>query len=516
MSRTRNSVKNIYTGVSYQVFRVFLTFITRTVFIHTLATEYLGINGLFSNVLTVLSLADLGIGDAIIYSLYKPIVENDEKKVSAIMNFFRTSYRLIGICILLIGLCLAPFLDNVITTNKYIPDLTLIYILYLSNTVSTYFFAYKRSLFIAIQKTFILNNIDALTVILVNSFQLIFLVLTHNFIGYLIIQIIFSYADNIVSSIIANKKFPFLKKNKHLKLTKKEKNIIYKNVKAMMYHKVGGVVLNSTDNLVISKFINIVMVGIYSNYTMLINSVSAFSTQFFTSLTASVGNLLVVESKEKSFEVFKVMFLINFWLYSIICIFLFNLMNPFINIWIGSKYLLDERTMILIVLNFYLVGMRQTVNMFKTTKGLFYKDRYKPIIESLLNLGLSLFFVKTFGVFGVLLGTFISFMLTSFLVDPYLVYRYIFNRKLRFYFYRYFSYTFIAVLLAVSIWCIMELFPLKDIYIDFVLKFILCVFVPNIVYFILFRKLDEFVTFKNLVIMILKKKNVNKHDKEVV
>lgn len=504
MSRTKNAIKNIYTGITYQIIYTLLSFVTRTIFIYALSTEYLGINGLFSNILTMLSLAELGIGSAIIYSLYKPVAENNEKKISKLMNFYRLSYRFIGVLVLIIGILLLPFLDNLITTNKNIPHLKVIYLLYLSSTVSTYFFAYKRSLLIASQKLHILNRIDSVVTVLLNVAQIAFLLLTHNFIIYLILQIIFSYSKNIVSAIYTDKKYPYLKKYKHLKLDIHEKKEILKNVKAMLYHKVGGVVLNATDNLIISKFISIVTVGIYSNYTMLINSVSAFLTQCFTSLTAGVGNLLVIDSKEKAFRVFKEMFLINFWLYSLCCICLVNLINPFIFIWIGKNYLLQTSTMVLVVINFYLVGMRQTVNIFKTTRGLFYKDRYKPIFECILNIGFSIYFVQKLGVFGVLLGTFLSFMLTSFWVDPFLVYRDIFNMKLRHYFTRYILYTILAVILCIGIWLMADNLLPKHMYVNLILRLIISLTIPNIVYLIIFHKLDEFQGLKKIIINVLK------------
>lgn len=448
MSRLTNTIRNIVVGFAAQLVVILLNFINRTIFIYYLGAEYLGLSGLFSNILSMLSLAELGIGVAISFSLYKPLGENDIRKTKALMNFYQLAYRIIGVVILILGLCLIPFLDYLIKDRPDIPHFTLIYILFLANTVVSYFYTYKRSLLSADQKEY-LNSVNRTIFNIIQSIgQFLVLLLTRNYLLYLLVVVICTLGSNIGISYQCNKMYPYLKNNKE-KLTKEETKSLMKYVGAQLSHKVGGIVVNGTDNILTTALVNggLVLVGIYSNYLLLINTIKNVITMFFTSVTASVGNLNAESNAEKSKEVFDKMFFLNMCFYGISSSCIYNLANDFICLWIGDKYLLSTGVVIVIIMNYYMTGMRQTCQTYNTTLGLFWNDRFKPWIEAIINLVSSILLIRYYGFMGVLLGTFVSTITTSFWVEPFILYKHGFNMRLSDYFVRYGQYT-IGTLLA--------------------------------------------------------------------
>lgn len=455
MSRMINTIRNTAVGVVAQLIVIFLNFINRTIFIRYLGAEYLGLNGLFSNILSMLSLAELGIGVAISFSLYKPLAENDFRKIKALMNFYQLAYRIIGVVILILGLCLIPFLDYLIKDRPDIPHFTLIYILFLTNTVVSYFFTYKRSLLSADQKEYI-NSVNRTIFAIIQCFgQILVLLFTRNYLLYLTVVIICTLGSNIRISYQCNKMYPYLKKNKE-RLTKDETKLLLKYVAAQMSHKVGGIAVSGTDNILTTSLVSggLVIVGLYSNYLLLINTIKSIITMFFTAVTASVGNLNAESNAEKSKEVFNKMFFLNMCFYGTTANCIFNLANDFIRLWIGEDYMLSTGIVIIIVINYYVSGMRQTCQTYNTTLGLFWNDRFKPWIEAAINLISSVALIRYFGFMGVLLGTLISTVTTSFWVEPFILYKHSFKIRLRDYFIRYGQYTaiiLIATILSFSI-----------------------------------------------------------------
>lgn len=442
MSRLTNTIRNTVVGFAAQLIVILLNFINRTIFIHYLGAEYLGLSGLFSNILSMLSLAELGIGVAISFSLYQPLGENDIRKTKALMNFYRLAYRIIGVVILLLGLCLIPFLNYLIKDKPDIPHFTLIYALFLANTVVSYFFTYKRSLLSADQKEY-LNSVNRTIFSIIQSVgQFLVLLLTRNYLLYLTVVIICTLCSNISISYQCDKMYPYLKNNQE-KLTKEETKSLMKYVTAQLSHKVGGIVVSGTDNILTTSLVNggLVIVGLYSNYLLLINTIKSIITMFFTSVTASVGNLNAERNADKSKEVFDKMFFVNMCFYGISTSCIYNLANDFIRLWIGEDYLLSAGIVIVILINYYMSGMRQTCQTYNTTLGLFWNDRFKPWIEAIINLASSIVLIRYFGFLGVLLGTFISTVTTSFWVEPYILYKHGFKMKLSDYFVRYGQYT---------------------------------------------------------------------------
>lgn len=499
-TRTKNSIINSIVSVIMQVLMILISFIGRTFFIKILGAEYLGINGLFTNILSILSFAELGVGTAIIYSLYKPIASNDEKKISAYVNLYKKAYRAIGFIILAVGLIIIPALPLVIKDfNQYSNiNINLIYILFLLNSSMTYFYSYKRSLIVANQKKYIDSINRVVCLILLNGTQIIILYTTHNYILYLIIQILFSIIENISITTIANKMYPYLNLYKKERITQHEKKNIVQNVKALIMHKVGSTVVSNTSSILMSAFIGLSTVGIYSNYSMIITAIQTIINQMFTSITSSVGNLNTEDNVEKSHNVFWRIEFINFWLTSMISVMLLTILNDFIKLWVGKEYLLDFQILVVIVINFFLYEMRQTLFIYKNTYAIFKNDRYVPLIEACINLVASIVLVKIMGITGIFLGTIISTLCTCFWTEPYFLYKVKFKKGLGNYFKKYFKYVVITIITALITVFMSNFINVENIY-NFIIKVIFSFIITNLILVIFLFKTKEFKYYIELI-----------------
>ncbi len=397
-SRTQNSVRNSTVSIVTQVLTVVINFAVKTVFIHTLGSEYLGVNGLFSNIITMLSLADLGIGVAIPYSLYKPLAERDAKKINILMKFYAKVYHVIGVIVLIIGFSLIPFLGFMMKDIPDVPHLTLIYSLFVIHSASSYFFVYKRFLIESDQKGYITSKIIFVFSTLLSIIQIILLLLTKNYILFLLSSIVIVIVQNIYISHKAIQLYPFLKQKKVPKMDKADIQDITKNVSALLIYRIGNVVTSGTDNIVISRFIGLVMVGIYSNYLLIINSLNLVLNQLFNAITSSIGNLVVTTSGKRSSVIYDKLNLVNFWLYALCGTCLLVLFNPFIEIWIGKQYLLSFSVVFLLSLNFYITGMQSVTTSFRNAYGLFWKAKYRPLVMIAINIIVSIILVQFMGV----------------------------------------------------------------------------------------------------------------------
>ena len=503
MSRSKKSIKNLIAAIVGQSFGLIISFLSRIIFIRFLGTKYLGLNGLFSNILSVLSLAELGIGEAITFSLYKPLSKKNIKECQMIMQFYRKVYTIIGIFVLIVGIGITPFLKYLISDKTGLNSINLIYILFVINSSISYFFSYKRNLIIADQNRYIATIYRYSFYFLLNIAQIAYLVIFKDYIGFLVIQILFTILENISVSRKADKMYLFLKNKKKIPLDKSTRKTIVKNTKAMLMHKIGGIIVSSTDNIILSTFVNLSAVGLYSNYYLIISALNTIFGQLFNSLTASVGNLFATESKEKCYFIFKNIFFLNFVVYSISSICLVNLFNPFIELWIGKKYFLSQNIVLILVVNFYITGMRKTVLTFKEAAGLFYNDRWKSVVEAIVNLIFSLILVKKMGIFGVFLGTFISSVTVCNWVEPYVLFKYGFKLKLSKYFKKYFQYSLFTVIVGGITYFLCSSIKF-NLFFSFVIKTITCLVVPNIFFYCFYHKSEEFQYFCT---KFLKKKN---------
>lgn len=363
--RTKNSIINLITAIIGQLFGVIISFVSRIFFIKYLGAEYLGIDGLFTNILTILSLAELGVGSAMTFSLYKPIAEENKEKIKSLMNLYKISYRIIGIIVIILGACMLPFYRNLMDEVPNINNLNIIFMLFVLNTAISYFYAYKKSLIICNQKKFITTIVKYTTYFLMNLMQIVILAVTHNYILFLICQIAFILIENICNSIIANKMYPYLREKNIEKLDVEEKKKIKNNVFAMLFHKIGSVVVNSTDSIIISKYIGLVAVGIYSNYYMITNALVIITNQIFDAIVASIGNLGTTNDTKKINGVFDRIFFLNYWVFGMLASAMAVVMNDFITIWVGEEFVFDIYTTYIIIISFYLRGMRKSCITFR-------------------------------------------------------------------------------------------------------------------------------------------------------
>lgn len=491
-SRTKNTFLNISSNFFALVIKTFFMFVTRTVFIYCLGKEALGLNGLFTNVLSMLSLAELGIGQAINFSLYKPLSTNNKDKISSLMSFYRKVYKIIGILVFVIGICLIPFLKFLINDIETIKDVYIIYLLYLLNTGSSYFISYKETLIIADQKKYEIIKIEAIFTVFLNLIQIIVLMLTKNFVFYLVAQFCISFLQRIITNIYITKKYNYIDFKTLKRIDTSDKETIKKNVKAMFFHKIGDYCINGTDNLIISSFISITAVGLYSNYLTIITLLNSFVSTIYNGLTASLGNLIATENYDKRYIVFNKMNFVSFILHGFSFVILINIFNDFITIWIGKDYCLNFSIVLCLLISFYLTGMRVSCSITKTAAGIYDIDKFTPLIQAIINLVVSILFVKKIGLLGVILGTIISSIVLPSWQRPHIVYKYVLNRSSKEYFINYFKYIFVIAFTSILSLTLFNYFKISNLLLFIVIKIIII----SIIFFglitFLFNKKEEY------------------------
>lgn len=491
-SRTSKSIKNTSFAFLTNLVAIIIGFIAQKVFIITLGTEYLGLNGLFTNIVTMLGIAELGIGTAIIYNLYKPLADNDTETIKSLMQFYKKAYRVIALIIFLIGILIMPLLPHLINDLTINTNINIVYLLFIFDIICSYLLVYKRSILYADQKNYIVNITHMIYLVILNILQLVILYYTKDYYIYLIIKIIMRILENLILSIIVNKKYNYLK-DKNIKTLDQtlEKDII-KKVKALGIHKTAGFIVSGTDNIIISKFIGIITVGLYSNYYMIINAIQMLFGQAITALTPSIGNLLVSESHNKRYDTFKKIRFANFWIACITSIAILIIIPSFITIWLGDKFLLEQTVLIILVFIFFQNMMRYSYLSFKEAAGIYYEDRFVPIIESLLNIILSIIFVKIFGLAGVFLGTVISSLTIWCYSNPKYIYKNLFNRTYLSYAKETLGYILLFIITCIITYLFSSIFNFNNIYITLIINILICLTIPNIILFITFHKTDNF------------------------
>lgn len=502
--RTKNVLRNLFASWIGQICYVLIRFISRWIFLNTLSIEYLGINGLFTNVLTILSFADLGLSLSISYYLYEPLVANDEKKIAATVNCFRKIYHTVGIIVLIMGFLGIPFLKFIIKDCS-IPEIKTIYCLYVINTSISYFNTHKSTLLTANQKQYIKTIYSNVAQMIQMIVGIVVLIYTHSYILYYLLEIAVTVIVNILVSAKADRIYPYLKKYRKEQDREQIKRI-KDNMVAMIIHKLSSVVVNGTDNILISAFVSLASVGLYSNYSVIVVNVNNALLQFFKAMTASIGNYAAIENKESKTKLFYMLMFLNFWLYGFCTICLYVLIDPFIKLWIGEQYLLGREIVFIIILNFYLQGMRRTVLCFRDAEGLFRQDCYKAILEAVINLVVSLYLVKRIGLLGVFIGTAVSTFIACVWLEPYILFKNRLQGSIFRYYIRYFKY-----LLEVAFAGGLTYFAcnrIGDTFFAFIIKIILCCLIPNGVFWLIYKRTPEFKELLDRVKNILKFKRI--------
>ena len=496
-NRTQKSVKNMTIGMLSQLFTLWLSFVSRTVFIKFLTAEYLGISGLFSNVLTVLSFAELGIGDAMTYAMYKPVKEDNRKLVNQLMVVYKKAYTGIAVVVGAIGLGLSFFLSFIIAEPPDIPEsLQLIFWLYVVNNMASYILTYKKSILIAYQENYIVSEVQQIASLIQQIAQMIVLCFTKQYILYLIIQILCTILNNIIISVVVKKRYPWINEKDGEELPQEVSKEIFKNVKALSISKIAGVVSNGSDNIIISKFVGLSSVGVASNYTMIINSLNGILWNGLSSLTSSFGNFNVDSTIGQRRKLFNELFLCSYWLYGFMTIGIITLANSFVQLWVGSNYLVPQGVVLVLVLITYISGVNFPVYTYQSTLGMFDKMKIPYVLFAVFNILLSILLGKNWGLFGVYIATSITRLCTSEVSSGYYVYRYGLKLSPLKYLKKYVIYFLILILNILVTNYAVSLVQIAGI-IGFSIKVVTCTVVCNAIYFVCFFRTTEF---RNLLI----------------
>lgn len=427
-SRTTKTIRNTAVGLIGLILSQLVTFVTKSVFVRLLGAEYNGVNGLFSNVLSILNLAELGFATSVAYALYKPLQEGDELKQAALMNYFARVYRIIAVIVAVVGCCCIPFLQYLIAEDISELSFSLnqlrgYFAMFLANTVCSYLLAYKRTIITADQNNYIISTVDNSCNIALNVLQIVLLLIYNNYYAYLATMIAKTLINNIILQIIADKKYPQLRKYKRAKLLSEDKKSLLRNVEASFVHRLGNVAMTGTTSIIISSFISLIAAGQYSNYFMICSSVNMVIDILFTSMTASLGNLCVSESEEAQYQVFKRVRYLSYFcgVFTLVCY--ICLFNPFIEIWVGEDMLMPFAVVVAISFNSSKTYFRKAVNTFKDAKGMFRADWYKPIIEAVVSIGTAIGLSYVWGTFGVIFGHIIATMVFAVPIEYYVLFK---------------------------------------------------------------------------------------------
>ena len=501
-SRMQKSVKNMVSGMIYRFLTIITAFVVRTVFIRCLNNDYLSVNGLYSSILSMLSLAELGFSTAMVYSMYKPLADKDYEKLAQIMQLYKQVYRYIGTFILIVGLCLVPFLDVLIKNKPDIGGITFYYILFLIDSVLSYwFFAYRMSILQADQKAYIISNYNGIFNLIKSILQIIVLLCFHNFTVYLLMQIGCTISQNIILAIKISKEYPIFKAKMTNKLPKEEKIQIFRDVKALMLQKISFKILNTSDSLIISTFVGINWIGLLSNYIMIQDAIVAVLTQITSSISASLGNFFAKEDKEAGYILFKRVEFLNFWLYGFSSIAFAVLLNPFVQLWLGEEYVLGIEVIVALVFRFFIEGYMNMMSTFRSSLGLFTQGQYLPLIVAGLNIFLSISLSIPFGVAGVIIATPLARCCINVWYMPLVIHKEGFNKPVKLFYKRY----FLRMVLLGSVMFVMIMFSQKIIFREGVtfLNFSSMVFItaliPNLLFVIFFIRTDEFEYFYRML-----------------
>ena len=433
VDRTKRALINISVGLINKIFVTLLPFIIRTIMIYSIGIEYLGLDSLFTSVLSMLSLSELGFSSAVVYSMYKPIAEGDDGKVRGLLTFYKQVYRLVGIIILIAGLVLLPNIKWFIAEGTSYPqdiNIYIVYLVFLVNTAVSYLlFGYKSSVLVATMRNDLDSIIETVRSVISHGLQILVLVIFKDYYLYIIILPVITILNNIIRSVIIDKRYPQYKGNG--KLTKADKRHILTRVGALIGNKLGGAVFTSVDSIVISKFLGLVVLAQYTNYYTIFSAVFAIETVVYTSFQSVVGNSLVVNSKEKNYFLFKDLFIINIILTTFcVCCFT-SLYQPFISLWVGRENVLGIEIPLLLALYFFVKSTRRTLFTFYEAAGMWKLDFFKPYVSVILNLVVNILLVQIVGLSGVIISSILALIVVEMPWETIVFFKKYFEKSLR-------------------------------------------------------------------------------------
>lgn len=495
MSRTKNAIRNTKYAILSKMLTLVLSFVSRTIFIYVLGNVYLGVNGLYTDILNALSFAELGFGSALDYLMYAPIANGDEERALRLLGFYRTVYRIVACVILALGLSLLPFLQYIVKGADMLTlrELRLYFLLFLLSTVASYFVTYKYSYVNALQKNYLITRLELITLSTVIAAQILVILLFRSFPAYLITHTVLLLLSRFFVAAYLDRRYPILTRKPERPLSREEKRPIYREVRGLIVHQFASVAVFQTDSIIISSFtgLGVVLVGFVGNYNMLMKGVIDFVKQGFGSVISGFGNLAAASTKENFHKVFHAANFLNFWIYGFCSIAFFVLIPPFITLWIGSDKLIDTPSFLLIVINCYLQGQHNLYHNARIAVGDFNKDKWCSLLQAIVNLVVSIWGAIHFGLVGVYIGTVVSRLSLS-IAQPYTTYSLMFGVSSREY-YGYLVKYFCATLLA-GLLCVFATFRLLAVVTvwRFLLAALIVAVLPNAVFLLLFYRSAEF------------------------
>ena len=498
MGRTRRAFVNIIWGFIEKMITLICPFIIRTIMIYKLGNEYLGLNGLFTSILQVLSLAELGFGDAIVFSMYKPIIENDNKMLSALLNLYKKVYRIICMVILCVGLLILPFITKFVKggypseVNIYV-----LYCIYLFNTVISYFlFAYKESLLKAHQRNDVNSRILSGCNIVMYVLQIIVLLLFSNYYLYIVIMPVTTIVLNCVRSLFVKKMYPQIVCEGHI-----EKDAVIglsKRIIGLTLNKLAQVCRNSFDSIIISSFLGLVILARYQNYYYIISALTVMVSIITTAVGAGIGNSIAAETVEKNYSDYKEFLFIYNWIACFCTVCMLCLYQPFIELWVGKSNVLPLSTVILCCIYFYTMKLGDIAAVYRQAAGIWWEDKFRPIVESVVNLAVNIVLVKYIGVDGVLVSTIISIVCINIPWATYVLFKVYFKMSIKEVFFKYIRYFIETTVLCAVVYGICSRIN-GNLLVVLVVRTIICIGLVNAGLYIISYTKPEFVSAKNRV-----------------
>ena len=501
--RTDKALKNSFMEIASNIILIVFAFVIKRVFNNVLGPEYLGVNGLFTSLISGLCIVELGFGNAIIYNMYRPVAENNIPQIKILLNFYKKIYHIIALGIFGIGLAIIPFVELFVGETSIDINLKLIFFMYIIDVVVTYLAAYKRSMLYVNQQSYITTFVHTSVIVATYSLQIAVLVLTRSFYAYLIVSICFRLIENFAINCIVNKKYPYVLEATSEKPDNETITDIKQKVKGLIFHNLSSFLVSGTDNIIISVVpgLGVIIVGVYSAYSLITSKFIYIVNSIFNSLTSTVGNLLVDKNKDenKIYGTFKNLFLINSWVYIFAAISFYYISFPFIELWMGKTFVLDKITVLVITLNLFINGFRAPFICFKNAAGIFYEDRFVPVVESIVNLVVSVVLAMTLGLKGVLLGTITSKMVLYSYTYPKFIYKNLFNKRTAVYIMdiavKLVQFTIAFIITGVFI----QHINTANVILNFIYRTIVCLAVPNMFMLAVNFKSEEFDFIKLLL-----------------
>jgi O-antigen/teichoic acid export membrane protein len=506
--RVKLTIINSTFNIVSQIIQLSLSFIIRNLFIKYIGIEFLGLSSLFSNILSALNLADLGVGAAITFYLYRPMAEKDIKKIKGLMIFYKKTYYVIGTIIIVAGVILLPFIQILIKDQALdLPYIRILFLIQLAGTASTYFLAYKRTLLFVDQKNYIASIVDSSMNIMMMVVRVVALIYFKSYVIYLIVILIQNILGNVIITIICGRLYPYLV-NEQFTAEPVNRKVIFKDLRNIVIEKVVGYIHYSTDNIIISKFIGLASAGFLANYTLITVTVQTFIVQITSAAQASFGNYINSGYKESDvYIVFKRLTFLCYFCTSFSIVSFLTLIQPFINLWLGEKYILPYYIIVVLCMTFFISLLRIPLMQMISIYGLFKEMKHVAILAAIVNLSISIVLIQQIGIVGTLVGTMLSEAI-YWIGQTY----YVLRKRLKVLSKNY--AIIISKYLLVTLISIIITLPLSNIplglnrIIAFIFKAFLCIIIPNGINILLFFRTDELKYYKDLLMIVYNKSYV--------